>query len=101
MTTIGSGLIAKDMGPATVAWNQAVQERIGFTSNALSQAKGIKMMGLSGLIRSSVLDLRSKELQVSKKYRWILTRLSILGEFSCRVSLPPSLTSMGNSVRLQ
>ena len=79
VTSIGGGFIAANMGPARVAWSQAIQERIGATSSALTQMKGVKMMGLSDFVQTSIQELRISELKMSTKFRWILTRMSILG----------------------
>lgn len=75
------------MGPARVKWSQAIQERIGATSSSLAQMKGVKMMGLGGFVQASIQELRLSELKMSTKFRWILTRMSILG-MSYICSLP-------------
>ena len=80
MTTVLSGLIAPAMEPATVAWNAAIQERIGYTSNMLSQVKGIKMMGLTEYFYKLVHGLRIEEIRVSERMRWLLAQLITLGK---------------------
>lgn len=85
-TSIGGAFIAADMGPARIKWSEAIQARIGVTSSSLTQMKGVKMMGLSGFVQASIQELRSSELNMSTKYRWILTRMSILGLFGSQYS---------------
>jgi hypothetical protein len=67
------------MEPATVAWNAAIQERVGYTSNMLSQVKGIKMMGLTEYFHKLVRGLRIEEIRVSERMRWLLVQIITLG----------------------
>lgn len=71
LTTIFAGIIAPKLGPAKVLWNAAIQERVGDTSNMLSQIKGVKMMGLTDFFRSRLEYMRAHELRLSVKFRWI------------------------------
>lgn len=59
------------MGPATLAWNQAIQDRISGVSAILSQITGIKMIGLEQPILNFVQGLREKEISKSKMARII------------------------------
>lgn len=85
VTTVLSGVVAPAMEPATVAWNQAVQARVGETSHILGQIKGIKMMGLTDYFHSLVQSLRVEELRVSDRFRWLLVTLSTLGKSLTRI----------------
>lgn len=66
------------MEPATVAWNAAVQKRVGHTSQMLSQMKGIKMMGLIDHFQALIRSLRVDEVRVSAKFRWLIVWLTTL-----------------------
>jgi ATP-binding cassette, subfamily C (CFTR/MRP), member 1 len=70
------------MGPARVAWNQGVQKRVAQTSSMLAQMKGIKMMGLSDYIMTSIQGYRVVEVNISKKFRMMVVWLNAIGESS-------------------
>ncbi|KAF5553404.1 Canalicular multispecific organic anion transporter 2 [Fusarium napiforme] len=86
VTTIVSGIISPAMEPATVKWNEAVQKRVGETSNMLNQMKGIKMMGLTDFFLNMVQGLRVKELKVSAKFRWLLVYFNALAMISAQLT---------------
>jgi ABC-type multidrug transport system fused ATPase/permease subunit len=76
VTTIAGAMISPHMGPAKVIWNKAIQERVGETSSMLSQIKGVKMMGLTEFFNNRLLGLRSTELKLSTKFRWLLVQIN-------------------------
>ena len=47
----------------------------------LSQMKGIKIMGLGDFYHFIIKDLRNKEMDASKKMRWLLVHLNSLGKY--------------------
>ena len=51
------------------AWLSAVQRRLKVTESTLTSLKGIKMMGMSGLIGKLIQDLRITELALAMNYR--------------------------------
>lgn len=71
-------MIAPAMEPATVAWNAAIQKRVGEASSMLNQMKSIKMMGLSDYFHNLVRQLRIDEIRISDRMRWLLTALITL-----------------------
>ncbi|KID73574.1 ABC transporter, transmembrane domain, type 1, partial [Metarhizium brunneum ARSEF 3297] len=77
-TSAAGALISPAMGPARVQWNKAIQERVGSVSTMLSQIKGVKMMGLTGLFYDSLQTLRIHELKLAVRFRWILVQLNWL-----------------------
>ncbi|XWX01630.1 hypothetical protein V2A60_009658 [Cordyceps javanica] len=87
LTTIFAGIIAPKLGPAKVLWNTAIQQRVGDTSNMLSQIKGVKMMGLTDFFVDRLQELRAHELRLSVKFRWIQVYLHGLATSS--VSITP------------
>ncbi|KAF5977902.1 Canalicular multispecific organic anion transporter 2 [Fusarium coicis] len=86
VTTIVSGIISPAMEPATVKWNEAVQKRVGETSNMLDQMKGIKMMGLTDFFLNMVQGLRIRELKVSARFRWLLVYFNALAMISAQLT---------------
>ncbi|ATY64240.1 ABC multidrug [Cordyceps militaris] len=71
VTTVCAAVIAPKLGPARVLWNTAIQQRVGDTSNMLSQIKGVKMMGLTDFFLARLQESRARELRLSVKFRWI------------------------------
>lgn len=71
-------MIAPAMEPATVAWNAAIQKRVGEASSMLNQMKSIKMMGLTDYFHTLVRQLRIDEIRISDRMRWLLTALITL-----------------------
>ncbi|KAG5781755.1 hypothetical protein H9Q73_004573 [Fusarium xylarioides] len=86
ITTIVSSIISPAIEPATVKWNEAVQKRVGETSDMLNQMKGIKMMGLTDFFLKMVQGLRVKELKVSAKFRWLLVYFNALAMISAQLT---------------
>lgn len=81
------------MEPATVAWNAAVQKRVGEASNMLNQMKSIKMMGLTDYFRALVRQLRIDEIRISDRLRWLLVALITLSSVSSE--LAPMIVILG------
>lgn len=57
------------IGPAAMAWNQAIQTRVAQTAGLLGQMKGVKMLGLERIIENFINSLRDDEIVASKKQR--------------------------------
>lgn len=70
------------MEPATVAWMDAIQARVGQVATMLGQMKGIKMMGFTGYFHSLVRQLRLDEIKISERLRILLVYLITLGSFN-------------------
>jgi ATP-binding cassette, subfamily C (CFTR/MRP), member 1 len=82
VSTVLNEKIAGKMGPAKMAWNQGVQERVSATSSMLSQMKGIKMTGLAGFFSQHIQGLRDKEIKLSKTYRVATICLQFMGKMT-------------------
>ncbi|KAJ5615007.1 hypothetical protein N7537_000121 [Penicillium hordei] len=67
-----SAYVAKHLENRQKAWNEATQSRIAATTSTLEGIKSLKIMGMEGAVQSQILHLRSKEIQTSKPFRWIL-----------------------------
>lgn len=82
VSTIGSGYLGGKLAPAKIAWNQKVEERVSKTSHALSQLKGIKMMGLGPWFFEHIQHSRVVEMNYSKKYRTLLIAMYTTGKYA-------------------
>lgn len=53
-------------------WLEAIERRIAATSAMLSSMKGVKMSGLTDVLRDDLHQLRVQELDISKGFRKLL-----------------------------
>lgn len=67
---------------------QAIQKRVGATTQVLGSIKSMKMLGLAAKMTDIVQDLRVTELQKSKKFRKVQITNIILGKHENCSSLP-------------
>ena len=51
------------------AWNERIENRVAVTASMLSDMKAVKMLGITGVLRSVILQLRDDELKASEKFR--------------------------------
>ena len=79
VSSIATGRVARGIGPARMAWNGRVQQRVSTTSSTLSQIKGIKMMGLTDRITRHIQSLRVAELDSSKDFRLLFVWMNVIG----------------------
>lgn len=75
------------MGPATIAWNKAVQKRVAAMNVTLNHIKGLKMIGLDKVMATYGQGLRDYEVQVSKGVRNLRMWFNALGNYP-RPKLP-------------
>ncbi len=54
------------------AWMEKIQDRVGFTANAVSNMKYFKMLGISDRVADSIQDLRREEIRAGNKFRLVL-----------------------------
>jgi ATP-binding cassette, subfamily C (CFTR/MRP), member 1 len=92
VSTVLNEKIAAKMGPAKMAWNQGVQERVSATSSMLSQMKGIKMTGLAGFFSQHVQGLRDEEIKLSKTYRVAVIYIQFMGKLPLEETVVRMLT---------
>jgi hypothetical protein len=76
-----SAYVAKHLENRQKAWNEATQSRIAATTSTLEGIKSLKIMGMEGAVQSQILHLRSKEIQTSKPFRWILVAYNASGMY--------------------
>lgn len=53
-------------------WLEAIERRITATTAMLGSMKGVKMTGLTEVLREDLQQLRVRELDISKKFRKLL-----------------------------
>ncbi|PGH27295.1 hypothetical protein AJ80_01005 [Polytolypa hystricis UAMH7299] len=80
--TISISPIARLMRPTQMIWNKAIQTRVAITSSALSQIKGIKIMGMTDYLSDEIQQLRIGELDLSKRFRMLTVWLSVVANIS-------------------
>ncbi|TQV92257.1 ABC multidrug transporter [Cordyceps javanica] len=81
-TTITSYVLGKWIGPAFADWNQSIETRVAKTSRILGQLPGIKMLGLGPIVNIFLQHLRIQEVEVSKKYRTLVSLSVLLVQFA-------------------
>ncbi|KAK2046745.1 ABC transporter [Colletotrichum somersetense] len=57
------------MPPLQRKWMEAIQKRVGITTEIVGSMKGVKMSGLSATVQDQIQGLRDFELDESKKFR--------------------------------
>lgn len=65
----GTSVVAMRSDPAQRAWNERVQMRVAVTASMLSDMKAVKMLGLTGVLKKVILQLRDIELKTSETFR--------------------------------
>ncbi|KAI1270368.1 putative ABC transporter [Xylariaceae sp. FL1019] len=66
-----SRYVAKQLQPRQKAWNNSTQDRLAATSSLLRAMKNVKMLGLQSSMASRIRDLRTRELGIASKLRWV------------------------------
>src|SRR5437763_11036482 len=78
---LGSIHLSRFMGEGKKIWNQAVQKRVGVTSSIFGSMKAVKLMGLTDSISEDIQFLRTKELDLSEKFRALIVWMNVLGMY--------------------
>lgn len=68
-------------------WMQAIQKRIGLTSDIVSRVKGIKISGLTEFAAKTVQICRNSEMDDQKAFRRLQISIIALGTPSPQVAL--------------
>jgi ATP-binding cassette, subfamily C (CFTR/MRP), member 1 len=61
-------------------WMGAIERRISIISATLKSMRSIKMLGLSDCLGSILQNRRKRELDLSRKFRWLIVWLNVVGE---------------------
>ena len=67
-SVVASGLVMQRQA----LWLEAIERRIAATTAMLSSMKGVKMCGLTDVLRRDIQRLRVEEMDISKKFRKLL-----------------------------
>ncbi|WYZ43992.1 hypothetical protein EsH8_VII_000428 [Colletotrichum jinshuiense] len=76
--------------PRQRRWMQAIQKRVGITTEIMGSVKGIKMSGLTATVQDQIQGLRDFELDESKKFRKMQIANMLVGQFPSIMT--PSIT---------
>ncbi|KAI8158204.1 ABC transporter atnG, partial [Colletotrichum sp. SAR 10_71] len=94
LIAVVSVLIAARLGklipPRQRRWREAIQKRVGVTTQVLASVKGVKMSGLSGTVQGQIQGLRDFELEESKEFRKIQISNVLVGQLPSIMT--PSIT---------
>ncbi|KAJ5150816.1 ABC transporter integral membrane type 1 [Penicillium canariense] len=96
ISAIASAQVAKLIRPRQRRWMQAIQKRVGVTSQVIGSIKSMKMLGLTAKMTKIVQNLRVMELHDSKKFRQVQITNIILGNAPGLLS--PVVTFMGFAI---
>ncbi|OBS23407.1 hypothetical protein FPOA_03955 [Fusarium poae] len=69
-------------------WMKRIQNRVGLTSNAISQMKLYKISGITGPVAELIQSLRVGEIKVGNSFRWLLILAAVLGFTPFAISPP-------------
>ena len=75
--------VGKMVPPRQRRWMQAIQKRVGVTTEAIGSIKGIKMTGLTDKISEQIQSLREFEMDESKRFRRVQIMNILLGSSPC------------------
>lgn len=82
MLATGMGILyGKYLTPALRHWNTVIETRVAKTARVLSQLPGIKMLGLAPQMAEFLQYLRVKEIEESRRYRYIQAASISTGAF--------------------
>ncbi|ESU15058.1 hypothetical protein FGSG_08308 [Fusarium graminearum PH-1] len=76
------------VGKRQSEWMNRIQNRVGLTSNAISQMKLYKISGITGPVADLIQSLRVGEIKVGNSFRWLLILAAILGFTPVAISPP-------------
>ncbi|GJC84262.1 ABC transporter atnG [Colletotrichum liriopes] len=76
--------------PRQRRWMQAIQKRVGLTTEIIGSVKGVKMSGLSATVQGQIQGLREFEIDESKRFRRMQFVNIIIGQFPSIMT--PSIT---------
>lgn len=60
-------------------WMGAIEQRLSIISSTLKSMRSIKMLGLSGRLGGMLQSRRKSELDLSRKFRWLIVWLNVVG----------------------
>jgi hypothetical protein len=68
------------LGARRAVWTAAIQKRVGITSNLLRSMKSIKLSGMVKISADLVQAERVNEVDIGKKFRWMIVWMNAIGK---------------------
>ncbi|KAJ0300193.1 hypothetical protein COL516b_008544 [Colletotrichum fioriniae] len=91
LLSVSAGIRAGQLiPPRQRRWMQAIQQRVGITTEIIGSVKGVKMSGLTSTVQDQIQGLRDFELDESKKFRRVQILNVLIGQFPSIMT--PSIT---------
>ncbi|TDZ14283.1 ABC transporter atnG [Colletotrichum orbiculare MAFF 240422] len=94
IVAVSSVLVSIKVGqmvpPRQRRWMQAIQKRVGITTDIVGAIRGVKMSGLSDVVQDQIQRLRAFELDESKRFRRVQIGNVLVGQFPSIMT--PSIT---------
>ncbi|TDZ13509.1 ABC transporter atnG [Colletotrichum spinosum] len=94
IVAVSSVLVSIKVGhmvpPRQRRWMQAIQKRVGITTDIIGAIRGVKMSGLSDVVQDQIQRLRISELDESKRFRRVQIGNVLVGQFPSIMT--PSIT---------
>jgi ATP-binding cassette subfamily C (CFTR/MRP) protein 1 len=72
--------VGSQMSTRRVVWTEAIQRRVALTSNLLRSMKSVKLTGMVEASAKLVQSERVRELELGKRYRWLVTWMNSIGK---------------------
>jgi ATP-binding cassette subfamily C (CFTR/MRP) protein 1 len=72
VSLLGSLVVTSMIMQRQALWLEGIERRIAATNTMLNSMKGVKMGGLTEVLREDLQQLRVEELNISKKFRKLL-----------------------------
>lgn len=73
-------LLASKITASQGVWLELIQRRINFTSAVLGSMRNVKMLGLETQMATNIEDIRTREIESSKRFRKLLCLNVALGK---------------------
>lgn len=80
VSLLGSIIAVSFVMARQALWLEAIEKRVSVTSQMLGSMKGVKMCGLTDVLKSRIQTMRNNELHISGKFRRLLIWNMGLGE---------------------
>ncbi|KAF9876778.1 ABC multidrug transporter [Colletotrichum karsti] len=81
LSVSGAIKLGRLIPPRQRRWMQAIQRRVGITTEIIRSIRGVKASGLSGTARDQIQGLRDFELEESKRFRRVQISNVLVGQF--------------------
>lgn len=78
---MAAGMIGKRIPPRQRKWMQAIQHRVGITTEIIANIKSVKIAGLGSAVTKQIGDCRVSEIRDQKAFRKLQVTNIALGSF--------------------